>query len=170
LPVAVVFLLRVVVLVLLWGFVVAAVVAVRHDVFGTRPRKMRSSPAPVPAIPAPSPVPATPAAPTPKPKSRRGGKTAPSKVVIVEGSGKGTTVALSSLPVTIGRDGNSSIVIDDDYASSKHARLVPQGPTWQLEDLGSTNGTVLDGSKVSTAVTVYAGERITIGRTVLELQ
>jgi pSer/pThr/pTyr-binding forkhead associated (FHA) protein len=90
--------------------------------------------------------------------------------VIAEGTGKGTTVALSSLPVTIGRDGNSSIVIDDDYASSRHARLVPQGATWQLEDLGSTNGTVLDGAKVSTATAVYAGSKITIGRTVLELE
>jgi pSer/pThr/pTyr-binding forkhead associated (FHA) protein len=61
-------------------------------------------------------------------------------------------------------------VISDDYASSKHARLVPQGSEWRLEDLGSTNGTVLDGSKVTGAVTVYAGSKITIGRTVLELR
>ena len=95
-PVAVVFLLRVVVLVLLWGFVIAAVVAVRHDVFGTRPRRVRATPVPVPAAPKPAKAPAVPAAAKP---SRRS-KAAPTRVVIAAGTGKGTAVALSSLPVT----------------------------------------------------------------------
>jgi pSer/pThr/pTyr-binding forkhead associated (FHA) protein len=61
-------------------------------------------------------------------------------------------------------------VIDDDYASNNHARLVPNGKTWMLEDLGSTNGTVLGSSKVTAAVAVKVGDRITIGRSVLEVQ
>lgn len=165
-PVAVVFLLRIVVLVLLWGFVIATVVAVRHDVFGTRPRRVRATPAP--AVPQPS-SPAPPV-PTPAAKPRRGTKDAPTRVAIIEGSGSGTTVALSSLPVTIGRAEDSTIVISDDYASSKHARLVPEGGGWKLEDLGSTNGTVLNGKKLTAPTAIRAGARITIGRTVLELQ
>lgn len=167
-PVAVVFLLRIVVLVLLWGFVIATVVAVRHDVFGTRPRRARSAPAPA-SPPPPRPQPPTPAA-APAGRPRRGAKAAPTRIVIVEGSGSGTTVALSSLPVTIGRAEDSTIVISDDYASSKHARLVPMNGGWTLEDLGSTNGTVLNGKKLTAPTEVPIGARITIGRTVLELQ
>jgi pSer/pThr/pTyr-binding forkhead associated (FHA) protein len=151
-------------LVLLWGFVAAAIVAIRHDVFGTRPRRIRPVAAP-PAAAAPKP-----AKPAPDPKPARRGRAAPTRVAVIEGAGQGTAVTLSSLPVTIGRASDSTIVVSDDYASNKHARLVPDGSGWKLEDLGSTNGTVLDGTRVTAAVPVHAGSKITIGRTVLELQ
>lgn len=162
-PVAVVFLLRAVVLVLLWGFVIAAVVAVRHDVFGTPPAKAR--PQPVAAA-----KPAKPAKPPKAPKAARGSRATPSRVAVIEGPHRGTSAALSSLPVTIGRSPDSTIVLDDDYASNRHARLVPSGTSWTLEDLGSTNGTLLGSAKVTSPVAVKVGTRITIGRSVLEIQ
>lgn len=161
-PVAVVFLLRAVILILLWGFVIAAVVAVRHDVFGTK------SPKPAPVSLAPQP-PAKPA-PTPKPPRRRRGAAPATKVVVIEGGAAGTTVALSSLPITIGRSASSTIVLADDYVSNNHARLVPRGQDWLVEDVGSTNGTFLGDAKVTAPVVVPAGSRIKIGRNVLELQ
>lgn len=164
-PVAVVFLLRAVVLILLWGFVVAAIVAVRNDIFGTKPAKVRP---PKPARPAAAPKP--PPAAKPAKRTRASSRATPTRVAIVDGPKKGTSVALSSLPVTIGRAQDSTIVIDDDYASNNHARLVPNGTTWMLEDLGSTNGTLLGNSKVSAAVAVKVGDRITVGRSVLEVQ
>jgi pSer/pThr/pTyr-binding forkhead associated (FHA) protein len=160
LPVAVVFLLRTVVLILLWGFVIAAVVAVRHDVFGTKPVKQRAP------RPAKVPKPARP----PKPKPVKARNVPPRRVVVVDGPLAGMSVALSSLPVTIGRADDSTIAINDDYVSSNHARLVPNGSAWLLEDLGSTNGTLLDAAKVTAPVEVHAGSQIRIGRTVLELQ
>jgi hypothetical protein len=164
LPVAVVFLLRAVVLILLWGFVLAAVVAGRHDVFGTRPRRVR---APRPARP---PRPAKPAKPARgRPTPAEAGRP-PSKIVVVEGPLTGFTVTLSSLPVTIGRAEDSTIVLQDDYASSHHARLVPSGSAWLLEDLGSTNGTLVDAAKVTAPTEIRAGSQIRIGRTVLEAQ
>jgi pSer/pThr/pTyr-binding forkhead associated (FHA) protein len=158
LPVAVVFLLRAVVLILLWGFVIAAVVAVRNDIFGTRAPKQRA------ARPARAPKPARPAR---QPKTRR---TPPTRVAVVDGPLAGRSFALSSLPLTIGRAEDSTIAINDDYVSSNHARLVPNGSAWLLEDLGSTNGTLLDASKVTAPTEVHAGSQIRIGRTVLELQ
>jgi pSer/pThr/pTyr-binding forkhead associated (FHA) protein len=165
-PVAVVFLLRAVVLVLLWGFVVAAVVAVRHDVFGTR--AVKTPPLITPPTPKPAPAAAKPA-PTPKASRRKKSATATQRAV-VEGPASGTTVSLSSLPITIGRASSSTIVLSDDVVSNNHARLVPRGDQWLIEDLGSTNGTFVGGTKVTAPVVVPVGGRFTIGRNILELR
>jgi pSer/pThr/pTyr-binding forkhead associated (FHA) protein len=166
-PVAVVFLLRAVVLVLLWGFVVAAIVAVRHDVFSEgAPRAVRPAVTPPPTPPAA----ATPPPPTAERKRKQRGAAAPSRVVVVEGPTAGATVALSSLPVTIGRADDSTIVLADDYVSNHHARLVPRGNEWLVEDTGSTNGTFVGSTKITAPVVVPVGGRIRIGRNVLELQ
>lgn len=169
-PVTVVFLLRAVVLILLWGFVIAAVVAVRSDLFGPKPAKPAKQRPPK----APRSQPAPPAPPAPKPpkppRASRAAKAVPTRVTVVGGPHQGVTVALSSLPVTIGRAKNSTVVLDDDYASNQHARLVPNGTTWLVEDLGSTNGTTVDGVKITAPVAVGVGTTITIGRSVLEVQ
>lgn len=159
-PVAVVFLLRAVVLILLWAFVIAAVVAVRHDIYGTKTVK------PIAAAPVHAARPAPAAKPARKPD-----RSAPAThVVVIEGTAAGTAVALSSLPLTIGRAPSSAIVLADDYVSNNHARLVPRGTDWLIEDTGSTNGTTYAGRKVTTPVVVPVGGRITIGRNVLELR
>ena len=48
---------------------------------------------------------------------------------------------LGSAPITIGRAPDSTLVIDDEYASARHARLFQHEGQWVAEDLGSTNGT-----------------------------
>src|SRR3954452_8948282 len=123
---AVLFLSRAVILVLLWGLVLAAVVAVRHDVFGTR---KAAQPARRPAAPAAKPADS-------KGKKARGGAR---KLVVTQGTLAGTTLPLAGAPITIGRADDSTLVLTDDYVSTHHARLVPQGDDWVLEDLGSTN-------------------------------
>ena len=151
---AVLFLLRAAILVLLWGFVIAAIVAVRHDIFGTRPRRQ--------------PAPRQPRAATPRPaKADRGGAR---KLVVVDGALAGTTIPLTDEPITIGRADDSTIALTDDYVSTKHARLVSQGGQWVLEDLGSTNGTYLDRQRVTAPTPVPLGVPIRVGKTVLELR
>jgi pSer/pThr/pTyr-binding forkhead associated (FHA) protein len=72
--------------------------------------------------------------------------------------------------VTIGRGNDSTLVITDDYASTRHARLFPRDGQWLVEDLGSTNGTYLDRVRVSGPTPVPTGVPIRIGKTVLELR
>ena len=82
----------------------------------------------------------------------------------------GTRITLGEAQITIGRAEDSTLVITDDYASARHARLVPRGGQWFVEDLGSTNGTYLDRAKVTAPTPVPLGVPIRIGRTSLELR
>ena len=91
-------------------------------------------------------------------------------LVVTQGALSGTRITLSEQPVLLGRADSCTLVIDDDYASNQHARLSPHGPDWFLEDLGSTNGTYLDRTRVTTPVKVDAGTPIRIGKTVIELR
>ena len=141
-------------LALLWVFVLLAVRTMRADLSG------RSTAAPPTVAKA-----ATPKAPKP-PKKKGVART----LVVTEGALRGTTVTLTGQPVTLGRAPDNTLVLTDDYASNKHARLVPAGDGWQVEDLGSTNGTYLAGAKVTRATDVRVGAPIKIGKTVLELR
>jgi pSer/pThr/pTyr-binding forkhead associated (FHA) protein len=103
----------------------------------------------------------------PKPVSSR---KAPRKLVVVAGSLAGTSINLGDAPVTIGRANDSTLVLTDDYASTRHARLFSRGGEWFVEDLGSTNGTFLDRAKVTQPTPVAQRTPIRIGKTVLELR
>ena len=162
---AALFLLRAIVLVLMWGLVLAAVVAVRSDFFGTKSRAQRRAPAPAPVPPA------RPAAQRPPAASgRQRGKSAARTLSITTGPLAGTTLPLGDTPITIGRADSSTLVVADDYVSTNHAQLVPRGDAWVLEDLGSTNGTFLDRAKVTAPTPVPIGVPIRIGKTTLELR
>jgi pSer/pThr/pTyr-binding forkhead associated (FHA) protein len=144
-------------LALLWLFVLTAISVMRSDLFGTRsatPRAVAAAAGKPPKMPKPA-------------KPRKG---TPSKLVITQGSLAGTKVSLSDVPVTIGRAPDSTVVLDDDYASSRHARLYPDNGRWLVEDLGSTNGTYLDRQRVNGPTPVPLGVPIRIGKTVLELR
>lgn len=82
----------------------------------------------------------------------------------------GTRLRLQAGPILIGRADDSTLVLDDDFASARHARLVEQGNGWAVEDLGSTNGTYLDRTKVTAPTPVPVGLPIRIGRSILELR
>ena len=149
-------------LVLLWLFVVMAFRTVRSDLFGTRQ-----------AAPAGRAVPAAAAPRSPAPAPAPGGRqqrSAARRLVVTEGALAGTTIGLSDAPVTLGRADDSTLVLTDDYASSRHARLVPGDGAWLVEDLGSTNGTYLGAAKVVRPTPVPLGQPIRIGKTVLELR
>ena len=63
----------------------------------------------------------------------------------------------------LGRGDQADIRLEDGFASSRHARLVPQGDVMVLEDLGSTNGTYLNGEPLRGPQPLHAGDRIRIG-------
>lgn len=161
-------------LVLLWFFVFAVVYSLRADVFGVRPRRLPEPAASSPTTPAPA-APADPtaavAAPT-RPGRARGRATTSSahRIVITSGPKAGLEVPLGSEPLTIGRSSESGLVIRDDYTSSHHARLMPWGDQWMLQDLDSTNGTWLDGQRVTAPVPLNLGAAIKVGATTFELR
>ncbi|MET0474501.1 MAG: FHA domain-containing protein [Mycobacterium sp.] len=102
--------------------------------------------------------------------SRGQRRNTPRQMIVTEGALTGTRIQLGSQPVLIGRADDSTLVLTDDYASTRHARLSPRGSEWYVEDLGSTNGTYLDRAKVTTAVRVPMGTPVRIGKTVIELR
>lgn len=160
-------LLRLGYLVLLWLFVLAAISVLRRDLYGTRivsrrlRRTERRGSAPY-ATPAPQA-----AAERAAPPRRDAG---PRRLVVTAGSLRGTTLPLGASPVLIGRAASCTLVLDDDYSSSRHARIFPESGQWYVEDLGSTNGTFVGRERVSAPVLVGIGSQIKIGQSILELQ
>jgi pSer/pThr/pTyr-binding forkhead associated (FHA) protein len=124
-------------------------------------------------------APRVPVPPKPKSKSKkaraaasdgRPGRGALSQLIVTEGSLAGTRVALTGKPILIGRANDSTLVLTDDYASTRHARINENNGVWYLEDLGSTNGTYVGHSKVTGPVPLEAGVVIRIGKTAMELR
>ena len=101
----------------------------------------------------------------------RGGRARTARQLLVtQGPLTGTRISLDSRPILIGRADDSTLVLDDDYASTRHARIAQQGDDWYVEDLGSTNGTYLDRAKVTGPTRVPLGVPVRIGKTVIELR
>lgn len=146
-------------LALLWVFVFSVVGVLRGDLFGTKVTQRAA-----PRRPAPAAAPATANAP------RRPGRRTPSHILVTEGPLKGTTITLGQQSVLIGRSPESTLVLDDDYASARHARIYPEGGEWFVEDLGSTNGTFAGGQRLDAAQKLEVGSALRIGTTVLELR
>jgi FHA domain len=92
------------------------------------------------------------------------------QLLVTAGALSGTRINLDGRPILIGRADDSTLVLDDDYASTRHARLSFSGGDWYVEDLGSTNGTYLDRAKVTGPTRVPPGVPIRIGKTVIELR
>jgi pSer/pThr/pTyr-binding forkhead associated (FHA) protein len=153
-------------LALLWIFVFSVVGVLRGDLFGTRVSTRRP---PAPPRTAPRAEPPAPAA-TPKPRGRAARKI-PREVVVTEGPLRGTTITLGQQSILIGRNPESTLVLSDDYASGRHARIFPQDGDWYVEDLNSTNGTFVGQQRVaSDPVKLPVGATMRIGTTVLELR
>jgi pSer/pThr/pTyr-binding forkhead associated (FHA) protein len=79
----------------------------------------------------------------------------------------GTTFGLNGQTV-VGRHPDCDLIIQEPYMSSEHAQLTPANGRWQLQDLGSTNGTFLNGRQVVQAESVEPGDLIQFGRVKLE--
>ncbi len=161
-------LLRLGYLALLWVFVLTAIGVLRRDLSTRaaggedRRRKRDAAPGRAPrAAAAPSGAQPTTAPRTP---------VVPKRLVVTAGSLAGTSLPLTNASILIGRAPGSTLVLDDDYSSSRHARIFPQGNQWFLEDLGSTNGTFIGEQQVTGVVPLPVGVGVQIGRSVVELQ
>jgi len=152
-------LIRVAFLAVLWLFVIAAIGVVRTDLFGTAAAKVRRGRNRVQQR--------QPQRPQKQQKPSRG---TPRFLVVTEGGLSGMSIDLAEQQITLGRANDATLVLNDDYASSRHARIFPQDGQWIVEDLGSTNGTYLDRQKVTRPMPVPIGVPIRIGKTVLELR
>ena len=137
-------------LALLWIFVLFSLRVVRSDLYGAAGLR---------ALVAPG-----------RSTARGGRGRAARQLLVTQGGLTGTRISLDSRPILIGRADDSTLVLDDDYASTRHARIAPQGDDWYVEDLGSTNGTYLDRAKVSGPTRVPLGVPVRIGKTVIELR
>ncbi|MBT8224950.1 MAG: FHA domain-containing protein [Dactylosporangium sp.] len=146
-------------LVLLWIFVFTVVGVIRRDMFaGARSSRLVAAPRGIGPLMGQE-----------RPAKVKRGRVA-HQLIVTAGSLAGTRITLGEIPITIGRAEDSTLVITDDYASARHARLVSRSGQWYLEDLGSTNGTYLDRAKVTAPTPVPLGVPIRIGRTSLELR
>lgn len=167
-------------LLLLWVFVFAIVYALRSDLFGQRVRKLQPEAAGAAAGPARGASAANPEAPTaavsrpaPAPAGVGGGDATTdnaSRLVITSGAKAGAEFPLGRDEITIGRSSDSAIIIRDDYTSTHHARLMLWNGRWMIQDLDSTNGTFLNGSRVTVPTPIPLGATVKVGATTFELR
>jgi hypothetical protein len=97
----------------------------------------------------------------------------PGRLVIVESpSGEPPAGHSYGLDVitALGRDVNNAIVIDDPFASAEHAVLTFRGRSWYLEDLGSTNGSYINGRPVDGVAPIGFGDELQIGEVRMRLE
>jgi hypothetical protein len=177
-------LLRLAFLAVLWAFVFAIVYALRSDLFGQKVRRLPVDAAgdpfaqtPVAAAAAAPPVSSPNAAtsqirantpPRPAPVAPTMGES--TRLVITSGPKEGLEIELPREQLTIGRSGESGLVIRDDYTSTHHARLMLWNNGWVVQDLDSTNGTYLDGKRVTVPTPIPNNTPIKIGTTTFELR
>jgi hypothetical protein len=172
-------------LLLLWVFIFAIVYALRSDLFGQRVRKMQPDAAASASAPAPAAFPAAVGAPAgatapvarPVPTTTPGGGVGDhattenaTRLVITSGAKAGAEFPLGRDEITIGRSSDSAIIIRDDYTSTHHARLMLWNGRWMIQDLDSTNGTFLNGSRVTVPTPIPLGATVKVGATTFELR
>lgn len=144
--------IKVVFLALLWLFIAIIADVVRKDMFG---RKVSAAE-----------LPRTEAAPVPRGRAQH----LPQRFVVTQGAQQGLSVPVEPT-INLGRTSDSTVLLDDDYASSRHAQLVQRdAETWMVSDLGSTNGTYVNGKRISEPTPVTVSDIIRIGRTLMKLE
>ena len=80
--------------------------------------------------------------------------------------GEGDVLTIDSIPVTLGRGGQNTVALDgDEFASAQHARVEARGDGLWVEDLGSTNGTFVNGARVTTPRKLQPGDVLRVGQT-----
>lgn len=160
--------LRLAFFVLLWLFVFLIAGVLRQDLFGPRRSRNRASKRGRRSGPSLAPAPGP--APQPAAASHPPAASPPHSLVITSGAMQGMVIALGTAPITLGRSGDNTVVLEDDFASGHHARFVPSGGRWYVEDLGSTNGTFIGEQRLTSPVPVSPGTAVTVGHTTMELR
>lgn len=96
----------------------------------------------------------------------------PQLLLITGGTRAGFSIQLEDSPITIGRSSDNMIVLDDEFVSSHHLRLLPDanGEQWVLEDLNSTNGTYVNGVRVRESIILPVLVQVRVGATTFELR
>ncbi|MCL4499929.1 MAG: FHA domain-containing protein [Chloroflexi bacterium] len=90
------------------------------------------------------------------------------RIVALKGAAeRGASRALSGV-LTVGREVDPGLSLDDPFISTVHARFVPEGERFAIEDLGSTNGTFVNGIRINGAVSLKPGDRIKLGETIFQ--
>lgn len=143
---------------LLWLFILSAVSVMRADLFGTRVGRRDAEGL------------NTVDDGKRKDKQRKVRRGEPTQVAVIEGKSTGRAVRLGTETITIGRGSECDLVLDDEYISTRHAVLRLHDGRWYAEDLGSTNGTLIDGARIHGPTEVRVDGQIRLGRTVLELR
>ncbi|MFV0452333.1 MAG: FHA domain-containing protein [Propioniciclava sp.] len=136
---------------LLWVFVLFTGSVIRTDLFG---RRVRDGGGAEEARP---------------PRRGRRAVPAPTTLRITRGKQGGLTMALGE-SLTIGRASDCQLILDDDYVSTRHARITRQGSSYTVEDLGSTNGTFLNNVRLSQALPFTPSDTLRIGQTLLVVE
>ena len=157
-------LIRFAYLAILWIFVLSVVSVVRSDMFGARvetPRAERRGDRQQ-ARAAKRQAKAA--------GSKRVPRGAPTHVAVVEGANAGEQVSLDHAPLLIGRGADAAIRLDDDYVSTRHARIASSGDQWYVEDLGSTNVTYIGPHRLTQPTALQLGSQVRVGKTTLELR
>jgi pSer/pThr/pTyr-binding forkhead associated (FHA) protein len=150
--------IKVLFLALLWLFILSAVSVIRSDLFGRT----------VPASDEPEAQELESPAPPPKRTKRPRGE--PRVLVVTQGSQTGQSAALADGVIMIGRGADCSIILDDDYVSTRHARVVSGEGGIYLEDMGSTNGSYVNGQRITAPTTITMSDTVRIGKTILKLE
>lgn len=88
------------------------------------------------------------------------------RLVIEQGPEPEKLFSLGNAPQTIGRSANNGIVINDPEISRRHAQITPQGESYVVEDLGSTNGTFVNGLRLDQPMMLKHGDTVEFGDTV----
>ncbi|MDN5725223.1 MAG: FHA domain-containing protein [Propionibacteriales bacterium] len=151
-------LIKVLFLVLLWIFILSVASVIRGDLFG---RTVPASELPQPEI--------TEAPPANK-KVKRRDRGHPSTFAITNGPQSGTSASLADGVVQIGRSADCQIILEDDYVSTRHARVIANDNGFYVEDLGSTNGTYVNGQRITQPTTIGLADAVRIGKTVMKLE
>lgn len=159
-------------LALLWLFVLLAMRSLYRDIETFSPlksrahrRKERHARKAVA-----SPAPAATGRPAPTNEMSRTG--APSLLIIIDGPLAGTSIPLTGDVITLGRAASNTVVLDDEFVSSHHARVYrdPATNRWAIEDLGSTNGTVVNQRRLTEPTVLAPRAAVRIGATTFELR
>ncbi|HJY46552.1 MAG TPA: FHA domain-containing protein [Propionibacteriaceae bacterium] len=150
--------IKVVFLALLWLFILSAVSVIRSDLFG---KTVRASEQPQPQELE------TPPPPPRKTKRQRG---QPRVFTISQGNQAGLSADLAGGVIMIGRSADCQLILDDDYVSTRHARVVGAPTGIYIEDLGSTNGTYVNGQRITAPTTITLADTVRIGKTMMKLE